>query len=176
MFYLDGANIYIHRGDSASFDIVFGPVADVQTESIIPEEYAVIDSMMVPALGAEVNDTMLDISVSPSSFPVYPRSAIMVKDVYGINWVPEDGTPIRFSVKCDIGRFKPVIQKDYVVYNGFVSIDLLPIDTFALPFGEYVWDIRLSFDNADYVDWNTPISPFKFTVCDVVGNQTNLIR
>ena len=176
MFYLDGGDIYIQRGDSANFDIVFGSQQDVYTNGIVPEEYAVIDAMMVPALGAEVNDSMLDISVSPGYFPVYPPNKIILKDVYGIDWVPEDGTPIRFTVKKDVDRLRPIIQKDYVVWNGFVSIDLMPIDTFALPFGEYVWDFRLSFDNADYVDWNTPINPCKFTVCEVSGNVSNARR
>ena len=128
MFYLDGGNIYIHRGDSASFDIVFGD--------------------------------------SQSSNP----NQITASDVYGINWIPEDGTPIRFSVKCDIGRLRPVIQKDYVVMNGFVTIDLNSVDTRGLPFGEYQWDIRLSFTDADTIDWNTPFNPFSFYVCEVVGN------
>lgn len=128
MFYLDGGDIYIHRGDSASFDIVFG------------------DSQ----------------STNPNQ--------ITARDVYGINWIPEDGTPIRFSVKKDINKLRPVIQKDYTVQNGFVTIDLTPPDTRYLPFGEYPWDIRLSFTDADTIDWNTPFNPFSFYVCEVVGN------
>ena len=170
MIYIDGSDIYIPRGDSASFDIVFGSQQDVYTNGIIPEEYAVIDAMMVPALGAEVTDTMLDISVEPGHFPIYPPNSIIVKDVYGVNWVPENGTPIRFSVKVNTGKQKAVITKDYVVWNGFVCIDLTPRDTWCLPVGEYVWDIRLSFPNADVIDWNTPFNPCKFTVCEVVSN------
>ena len=128
MFYLDGGNIYIHRGDSATFDIVFGDVE-----------------------GTDENE-------------------ISAKDVYGIDWVPEDGTTIRFSVKCDTGRPKPVIQKDYVVWDGYVCVDLMPNDTDCLPPGEYVWDIRLSFPDADFLDWNTPFNPFNFFVCEVVSN------
>ena len=129
MFYLDGGDIYIHRGDSASFDIVFGEV----------------DELGVNQLSA--------------------------RDVYGINWVPENGTSIRFSVKVDTERYRCVIQKDYVVWNGFVCIDLLPIDTMYLPFGEYQWDIALSFPDADIVDWNTPVNPFPFYVTEVVSNH-----
>ena len=176
MVYINGSDIYIHRGDSATFDIIFGPVADVMTESVIPEEYAIIDAMMVPAVGAEVNDSLLDISCQPASFPVYPRNSIVIKEVYGVDWVPEDGTPIRFSVKCDTGRLKPVIQKDYTVCNGYVCVDLMPIDTACLPFGEYVWDIRISFQDSDFYDWNTPVNPCRLIVCENVGNATNLHR
>ena len=128
MFYIDGGDVYIHRGDTASFDIVFGD--------------------------------------SQGSSP----NQISAKEVYGINWIPEDGTPIRFSVKCDTGRLRPVIQKDYNIFNGFVTIDLLSADTGVLPFGEYKWDVRLSFTDADMIDWNTPFNAFSFIVCEVVGN------
>lgn len=128
MFYIDGGDVYIHRGDTASFDIVFGD--------------------------------------SQGSSP----NQISAKEVYGINWIPEDGTPIRFSVKCDTGRLRPVIQKDYNIFNGFVTIDLVSADTGVLPFGEYKWDVRLSFTDADMIDWNTPFNAFSFIVCEVVGN------
>ena len=128
MFYISGGNIWLHRGDSASFDIVFGQ-----------------------------NHTDSDYQVS-------------AQEVYGVNWIPEDGTHVRFSVKCDVNKLKPVIQKDLVVTNGFVSIGLFPKDTRGLPFGEYVWDIRIEFSDADTHDWNTPINPLSFYVCEVVGN------
>ena len=130
MFYLDGGNIYIHRGDSASFDIVFGDVDESE----------------------------------------YDRNTVIAKDVYGIDWIPEDGTPIRFTVKCDCGRMRPVIQKDYVIWNGFVCIDLPTKDTRCLPYGTYQWDVRISFSDADTIDWNTPLNSFDFTVCEVVGD------
>ena len=129
MFLLDGGNIYIHRGDSANFDIVFGEVDE---------------------LGA---------------------NQLSAKSIYGIDWVPENGTNIRFSVKVDVNKYRCVIQKDYVVWNGFVNIDLMPRDTSRLPFGEYEWDVRLSFPDADYTDWNTPFNPFSFYVTEVVGNN-----
>ena len=128
MFYLDGGNIYIHRGDSASFDIVFGK------------------------------------SQSTSEYQ------ITAQDVYGVNWIPEDGTHVRFSVKCDVDRLRPVIQKDLVVTNGFVSIGLFPKDTSGLPFGEYKWDIRIGFEDSDTMDWNTPVNPMSLYICEVVGN------
>ncbi len=171
MFYISGPDIYIHRGDSANFDLVFGEVPDISTEGTIPSPWGVIDAMMVPAVEADVADGILDIGLEKASFPVYPSNAIIVKDVYGINWVPEDGTILRFSVKCDVDRPKCIIQKDYIVNNGFVSIDLEPRDTWFLPFGEYTWDFRLSFDDADYYDWNTPINPSKFVICENVSNN-----
>ena len=128
MFYLKGGNIWIHRGDSASFDIVFGQ--------------------------AQANNEF----------------QISARDIYGVNWIPEDGTHVRFSVKCDVDKPKAVIQKDLVVTNGFVSIALFPKDTRGLPFGEYKWDIRIGFEDSDTMDWNTPINPLSLYVCEVVGN------
>ena len=179
MFYLDGPDIYIHRGDSASFDIVFGELNEVSTEGTITEDIdyvpyvgpRIVDAMALPAVGGSIEGDKLTLSLDRGSFPVYPPNSIVIGDIYGINWIPENNTPIRFTVKCDTGRLRPVIQKDYVVYNGFVCIDLTSRDTECLPFGEYTWDIRLSFPNADYTEWNTPVNPFKFVVCDVVGNQ-----
>ena len=128
MLYLDGGSVYIHRGDTASFDIVFGDADNLQANQL------------------------------------------SVRNVYGINWIPEDGTPIRFTVKKDVNRMRYIMQKDYVVMNGFVTIDLESSDTKYLPFGEYVWDVRLSFTDADTIDWNTPFDPFPFFVTEVVGN------
>ena len=130
MLYIDGGSIYIHRGDSASFDIVFGEVD--------PNE-----------LGS---------------------NQIAASEIYGINWIPENGTKIRFAVKVDVDRYRNLIEKDYVVWNGFVCIDLLPRDTHCLKFGEYQWGIRLFFDNADMVEENTPFNPFPFYVTEVVAN------
>ena len=131
MFCLEGGSIYIHRGDSASFDIVFGDPNEVS------------------------------------------ENQVSAQAIYGVNWIPEDGTHIRFSVKVDVNKLKPVIQKDYVIMNGMVSIDLESRDTSCLPFGEYVWDVRLSFTDADTIDWNTPFNPFPFFVTEVVGNVSD---
>ena len=128
MFLLDGGNIYIHRGDSASFDIVFGEVD-------------------------KTNDNQ-----------------ILAKDL-GVTMIPEDGTNVRFSVKVDVNKIRSVIQKEYVVNNGFVTIDLTSSDTSYLPFGEYQWDIRFWFTNGDIIDWNTPFNSFPFYITEVVGND-----
>lgn len=128
MFLLDGGNIYIHRGDSASFDIVFGEVD-------------------------KTNDNQ-----------------ILAKDL-GVTMIPEDGTHVRFSVKVDVNKIRSVIQKEYVVNNGFVTIDLTSSDTSYLPFGEYQWDIRFWFTNGDIIDWNTPFNSFPFYITEVVGND-----
>ena len=128
MFLLDGGNIYIHRGDSASFDIVFGEVD-------------------------KTNDNQ-----------------ILAKDL-GVTMIPEDGTHVRFSVKVDVNKIRSVIQKEYVVNNGFVTIDLTSSDTSYLPFGEYQWDIRFWFTHGDIIDWNTPFNSFPFYITKVVGND-----
>ena len=133
MFLLDGATIYIHRGDSASFDIVFRE-PDANQE--------------------QVNST----------------NQILARDL-GIDFIPEDGTHVRFSVKVDVNKRRCIIQKDYVVNNGFVCIDLESIDTRGIPFGEYQWDIRFWFENGDTIDWNTPFNSYSFFVTEVVGND-----
>ena len=130
MFYIDGGDIYIHRGDSASFDLVFG----------------------------EVDQNELG------------ENQISVAEIYGINWIPENGTHIRFSVKVNTEKYRCVIQKDYQVWNGFCCFDLTPKDTLYLPSQEYKWDVRLFFDNADMIEENTPFNPFPFYVTEVVSN------
>lgn len=125
MFAVDGAEVYISRGDDASFDIIFtGERQDGE--------------------GNEV--------------------------YFLVNDIPEDGTPIRFSVKADTGRLKPVIEKDLVVRRGFVTIPLNSKDTSCLPAGDYTWDIRLFFKDIDYYDVNTLLLPHGFHVIGVVGN------
>lgn len=90
--------------------------------------------------------------------------------LYPSESIPENGTKIRFSVKKDLDRPRSVIEKDMVVWNGFVTVPLESKDTKYLPFGEYYWDIRLFFDNVDEPDPNTPIIPYPFYVTEVVGN------
>lgn len=127
MFAVDGGDVYISRGDDASFDIVFTSDAD---------------------------------TVEDDSGTVY----------YRVNELPEDGTKIRFSVKADTGRLKCLITKDLEIFNNFVTIPLESKDTNGLPFGDYVWDIRLFYPNVDDLDKNTPLLPHSFHVIGVVGN------
>ena len=125
MFEVQGATVLISRGESASFDIVFGH---------------------------QLEDTG--------------------NPTVQLPWeeIPENGTKIRFSVKVDSERPRPAIQKDMVVWNGFVTVPLESRDTKYLPFGEYTWDIRLFFENVDGDDPNTPVVPHPFYVTEAVGN------
>lgn len=125
MLALDEAEVYIPRGDDASFDIIFSGIK-------------------------EEDDG---------------RSVYFL-----VNEIPEDGTPVRFSVKADLGRLKPVIQKDLVIRRGYVTIPLESKDTNCLPFGDYYWDIRLFFKDAGAYDVNTLLLPHGFHVIGVAGN------
>ena len=125
MFAVDGADIYISRGDDASFDVVF--------------------------TGEDVD---------PDGNTVY----------YRVNEIPEDGTPVLFSIKADTERPRCLVEKELKVYNGFVTIPLESKDTNYLPFGEYTWDIRLFYHDIDYFDINTPILPHSLHILGVVGN------
>ena len=126
MIYINGADIYIPRGESASFDIVWGDT-----------------------LPQEASDNVLWLKSDTT---------------------PEDGTPIRFSVKTDVDKLFPIIEKDYVVNNGFVTIPIESKDTNWLPFGAYVWDVRFMFPDAGEFDINTPIAKHLFYITEVVGN------
>lgn len=126
MIYVDGASVYLPRGETASFDIVFG--------NILP------DDVSNPAVWFQ-NDE-----------------------------IPENGTKIRFSIKVNNDKLRPVLCKDMVVWNGFVTIPFETRDTRWLPFGEYSWDVRLFYDNVDEDDVNTPIAPHPFYITEVVGN------
>lgn len=82
---------------------------------------------------------------------------------------PEDGTQILFTVKKNYEQQTPYIEKTLVVEQEKALVQLFNSDTKSLPFGDYLWDIRLPNLYGEKEPY-TPISPKRFTVARVVGN------
>lgn len=83
----------------------------------------------------------------------------------GSPYTPEQGDEITFALKRNLeldGNFldrKPLIQK--VIPNNSLLLALTPEDTKDLPFGNYVYDISITFANGDV---DTFIKDSLFTV------------
>ena len=82
---------------------------------------------------------------------------------------PEDGTQILFTVKKDYEQKKTDIEKVMTVEQGRVLVQIQNADTKNLPFGDYIWDIRLPNLYGEKEPY-TPMAPKRFTVARVVGN------
>lgn len=81
--------------------------------------------------------------------------------------VPADGTTALFTVRKSVDLTEaPVIEKELTVSSGQVVVDLTSAET-EIPWFDYVWDLRLIYENGDVY---TPFAPEIFRVCEVVGN------
>ena len=84
----------------------------------------------------------------------------------GEPWEPQEGDTVKFALKsnkfnCNMSEFldhSPLIQKD--ISTSDMVLRLVPADTKSLGFGNYVYDIEVTFADG-FVD--TPINdvPFK---------------
>ena len=76
----------------------------------------------------------------------------------GIRFVPADGDVITFTLKKKVKDAVPLITKNAVG----TQIKLDPNDTKALDFGDYVYDIAITYANED-VDTFVPMSVLTLT-------------
>lgn len=84
-----------------------------------------------------------------------------------MTYVPQTGDTIRFALKSaqmnDKGEYKdtdPLILK--TIPNDTLMLHLAPADTKQLPFGQYVYDVEITFANGD-VDTFIAEAPFILT-------------
>lgn len=82
------------------------------------------------------------------------------------NDVPPDGTIARVSMQKTISKDPNLWSKDIPVSGGAVTIDISSSDS-NYPFGEYVWDLRLLYQDGNIY---TPINPSPFIIKGVVGD------
>lgn len=83
--------------------------------------------------------------------------------------IPKDGETVLFSVKKDSNHNDVLIEKNLVVEEGKIRVDLVNADTKNLPFGDYEWDIR--FPNMFGKDEPyTPMKPARFRIAKVIGD------
>ena len=68
----------------------------------------------------------------------------------GEPYTPEQGDEIRFAMKQDYSDTEPLIEK--VIPTNTCILQLDPLDTKELPFGDYVYDIQITMAASGYVD------------------------
>ena len=61
----------------------------------------------------------------------------------GEPYIPVNGDTIRFAAKKKIGDAKPCIEK--TVPTDTLELKLIPSDTAKLPFGDYIYDLEITF-------------------------------
>ena len=83
--------------------------------------------------------------------------------------VPADGEKLLFSVKKNASAPNPVIEKELVLSDSKVTVQIMNADTKNLAFGDYLWDVR--FPNYfSEKEPHTPMEPAEFTIAKVIGN------
>lgn len=75
-------------------------------------------------------------------------------------YVPQEGDVIRFAMKKNYGKNNVLIRKEIPIDTQVLEI--LPEDTKHLSFGNYVYDIEITFANGR-VDTFIPNGVFKIT-------------
>ena len=73
------------------------------------------------------------------------RATLDITDSEGNTFNPSSGDVIRFAMKKQYSDDDPLIKK--IIQNGLLQLD--PQDTSGLPFGDYVYDIEITYANGD---------------------------
>lgn len=97
----------------------------------------------------KVTDTKIELTRGDT----FKAQVVMVK--YGEEYTPQDGDTIRFALKrpnmdgmrSEYSDENPLIEK--VIPNDTLILRLEPSDTKPLGFGEYVYDIEITFADGD---------------------------
>ena len=91
------------------------------------------------------------------------RVSIALKDYEGNDYTPLQGDVIRFALKKRYEDQRPLIHK--IIDNETLMLVLEPNDTKDLPFGDYVYDIEITFNDGTV---DTFISEALFTLAKEV--------
>lgn len=75
------------------------------------------------------------------------RAHITITDTNNNEYIPVAGDSIRFAAKKSYKDLKPVIKKNIPIDT--LTLHLAPEDTKKLSFGEYKYDIELTYANGD---------------------------
>lgn len=75
------------------------------------------------------------------------RAHITITDSEGNEYTPQSGDTIRFAAKKNYKDLKPIIKK--TIPTDTLMLHLAPQDTKKLPFGEYKYDIELTYADGD---------------------------
>ena len=88
-------------------------------------------------------------------------------DIQYTSEAPEDGTKVLFSVKKSTEDETALIEKEMVVDDGKITVELTGSDTDIEP-GNYKWDL---VEESGY----RPIIPSLFSIGKVVGNKGSVM-
>lgn len=88
------------------------------------------------------------------------KRTLVLTDAEGNPFTPAEGDVIRFALKKKVKDETVLINK--VIPNDTLVLKLNPEDTKELPFGDYVYDIQITYANGE-VDTFITVSKFKLT-------------
>ena len=88
------------------------------------------------------------------------KRTLVLTDAEGNPFTPAEGDEIRFALKKKVKDETVLINK--VVPNDTLLLKLNPEDTKELAFGDYVYDIQITYANGE-VDTFITVSKFKIT-------------
>ena len=88
------------------------------------------------------------------------KRTLSLTDADGNPFVPSSNDVIRFALKRKVKDETVLINK--VIPNDTLLLKIDPEDTKELPFGDYVYDIQITYPNGD-VDTFITVSKFKIT-------------
>lgn len=88
------------------------------------------------------------------------KRTLVLADAEGNPFVPAEGDEIRFALKRKVKDEAILINK--VIPNDTLVLKIEPEDTKNLAFGDYVYDIQITYSNGD-VDTFITVSKFKIT-------------
>ena len=88
------------------------------------------------------------------------KRTLVLKDAEGNPFTPSHNDEIRFALKRKVKDENVLINK--IIPNDTLILKIDPEDTKELPFGDYVYDIQITYPNGD-VDTFITVSRFKLT-------------
>ena len=94
-------------------------------------------------MGYTINDKTKQITLIRGDTLKMQVSIFINKQPY----TPASGDVIRFAMKQSMSSSKVLIHK--IIPNDTLILHLLPSDTKRLAFGNYVYDIEITFENGD---------------------------
>ena len=88
------------------------------------------------------------------------KRTLVLTDAEGNPFTPANNDVIRFALKKKVKDENVLINK--IIPNDTLILQIDPDDTKELPFGDYVYDIQITYPNGD-VDTFITVSRFKIT-------------
>lgn len=75
------------------------------------------------------------------------KLTVNLMDASGAPYIPQEGDAMRFACKKDYSDTEVLIEKDIPMDTMLLHLE--PSDTKPLDFGDYVYDMQITFANGD---------------------------